>query len=76
MPYDLVPGGSSRSIAQPFGVIPPPFVIARGPGEGLQHGVIIIEPDGLVEVIPGTEPGPPTIINEQAGNGTGAEVIG
>jgi hypothetical protein len=76
MPYDLVPSGSSRSIAQPFGIVPPPLRLPpRVPGEGLQHGVIIIEPDGLVEIIPGDEPGAPTIINEQAGNGTGAEVI-
>jgi len=76
MPYDLVPGGSSRLIAQPFGIVPPPLHLPpRVPGAGLQHGVIIIEPDGLVEMIPGDEPGPPTIINEQAGNGTGAEVI-
>jgi hypothetical protein len=76
MPYDLVPSGSSRSIAQPFGIVPPPLRLPpRVPGEGLQHGVIIIEPDGLVEIIPGDEPGAPTIINEQAGNGTGVEVI-
>ena len=76
MPYDFVPTGSTRLIAQPFGIVPPPLRLPpRVPGQGLQHGVIIIEPDGLVEVIPGDEPGPPTIINEQAGNGTGAEVI-
>jgi Ricin-type beta-trefoil lectin domain-like len=75
MPYDLVPSGSSRLIAQPFGIIPPPFVIVRGPGEGLQHGVIILEPGGEVEIIPGNEPGPPIVINDQKGNIVGLEDI-
>jgi hypothetical protein len=66
MPYDLVPSGSSRLIAQPFGVIPPPVHLPPfRPGEGLQPGVIILEPGGLVEIIPGDEPGPPIVINEQ-----------
>jgi hypothetical protein len=75
MPYDLVPSGSARLIAQPFGIVPPPFVIVRGPGEGLQHGVIILEPGGVVEIIPGNEPGPPIVINDQKGNIVGLEDI-
>jgi hypothetical protein len=66
MPYDLVPSGTARLIAQPFGLKPPPFhiPIVR---PVLQQGVIILEPDGLVEVIPGDE-GPPIIINDQFGS--------
>jgi hypothetical protein len=63
MPYDLVPSGSSRSIAQPFGIIPPPLRLPpRVPVQGLQQTVIILEPGGLVEIIPGDEPGPPLVI--------------
>ena len=75
MPYDLVPSGTSRSIAQPFGIVPPPLRLPPRLPEGLGHGVIILEPGGLVEIIPGTEPGPPTIINEQAGSIVGSEDI-
>jgi hypothetical protein len=76
MPYDLVPGGSSRSIAQPFGIVPPPLHLPpRVPVGGLVQGAVILEPAGQVEVIPGNEPGPPLVINEQHGKATGAEVI-
>jgi hypothetical protein len=72
MPYDLVPSGSSRSIAQPFGVIPwLPRLPPHGPGEGLQPTVIILEPGGVIQIIPGDKAGPPLVINEQFGEAKG-----
>jgi hypothetical protein len=69
MPYDRVPSGTARLIAQPFGLPTPPPVNIHGPkiGTGLLKEVIIIEPGGVVEVIPGDAPGPPIVINEQFG---------
>jgi hypothetical protein len=73
MPYDRVPSGSGRLIAQPFGLssFTPPIHI-HGPGLGavLQKEVIILEPGGLVEIIPGDAPGAPIVINEQLGSGS------
>jgi hypothetical protein len=73
MPYDRVPSGSGRLIAQPFGLssFTPPIHI-HGPGLGavLQKEVIIVEPGGLVEIIPGDAPGAPIVINEQLGSGS------
>jgi hypothetical protein len=72
MPYDLVPSGSSRSIAQPFGIVPPPLRLPpRVPVQGLQQTVIILEPGGLVEIIPGDEPGPPLVIKARASEAIG-----
>jgi hypothetical protein len=57
-------------------VIPPPVHLPPfRPGEGLQPGVIILEPGGLVEIIPGDEPGPPIVINEQHWKATASEDI-
>jgi hypothetical protein len=64
MPYDLIPSVSTRLIAQPFGVKPAPIHLPRvSPGEG-QTAVIIEELGGLLEVLPGDAPGPPTVIND------------
>jgi hypothetical protein len=72
MPYDLVPSGSSRSIAQPFGVIPlVPRLPPHGPAEGLQPTVIILEPGGTIQIIPGDKAGPPLVINKQYGEARG-----
>lgn len=70
MPYDLVPGGTARLIAQPFGFPEAPFRLPNGPriGSGLQKEVIILEPGGDIEIIPGDAPGPPIVINEQPGS--------
>jgi hypothetical protein len=58
MPYDLVPSGSSRSIAQPFGVIPwVPRLPPHGPAEGLQPTVIILDRVALSRLSPTTKPG-------------------
>jgi hypothetical protein len=70
MPYDLVPTGTARLIAQPFGVPTPPIhppVHIPGVGTGLEKTVIILEPGGLVEILPGDAPGAPIVINEQGG---------
>jgi hypothetical protein len=68
MPYDRVPSGTSRLIAQPFGVPTPPIHIPvpRLP-VGLEKAIIILEPGGEVEIIPGDAPGAPIVINEQLG---------
>ena len=67
MPYDLVPSGTARLIAQPFGLVPPPFrVIPPRVGVGgLQKGAVILEPGGGEETIPGDAPGAPTVANNQ-----------
>jgi hypothetical protein len=67
MPYDLVPSGTARLIAQPFGVpaSTPPF---HRPPPIPQKEIIILEPGGLVEILPGDAPGPPIVINEQPGS--------
>jgi hypothetical protein len=69
MPYDLVPSGTARLIAQPFGVNPPPPHI-HGPvlRPVLTQTAIILEPGGGIEVIPGDAGGPPIIVNEQFGS--------
>jgi hypothetical protein len=69
MPYDLVPSGTARLIAQPFGVNPPPLHI-HGPvlRPVLTQAAIILEPGGGIEIIPGDAPGPPIIIDERLGN--------
>jgi hypothetical protein len=69
MPYDLVPSGTARLIAQPFGVNPPPPHI-HGPvlRPVLTQTAIILEPGGGIEIIPGDAPGPPIVVNEQFGS--------
>jgi hypothetical protein len=71
MPYDLVQSGTARLIAQPFGLpaVTLPFhVPIPGLKVGLQKEVIILGPDGLVEIIPGDAPGAPIVVNAQPGS--------
>jgi hypothetical protein len=69
MPYDLVPSGTARLIAQPFGLPPPPpfHVIPPRLGGVLQKEVIILEPGGGIEIIPGDAPGAPIVVSNQPG---------
>ena len=66
MPYDLVPVGTSRLIAQPFGFPPARVIPPVHPklGSGLQQTVIIEEPGGRIEVFPGDAPGGPIVIDD------------
>jgi hypothetical protein len=67
MPYDLVPAGTARLIAQPFGLPVVPVVPPVHPKLGGISGygaVIIEEPGGLVEVFPGIGPGPATVFDD------------
>ena len=67
MPYDLVQSGTAHLIAQPFGLsapTPPVHIPVPGLGAGLQKGATILGPDGGVQIIPGTAPGGPVVINE------------
>lgn len=68
MTYDLVPTGTSRLIAQPFGLpqppVPPTHIPVQGGATGLQQGVAVNTPGGGSEVFPGDAPGGPIIVNE------------
>lgn len=71
MPYDLVPVGTARLIAQPFGLPVVPVVPPVHPKFGGDSGfgaVIIEEPGGLVEVFPGIGPGPATVFDDNPGS--------
>ena len=61
MPYALVPNVTARLIAQPFGFTPlvPPHLPPPKIGTGLFKEVIVLEPDGVFEVIAGDAPGGP-----------------
>jgi hypothetical protein len=70
MPYDLVPSATARLIAQPFGLPPATAVPPVHPklGEAGYGTIIIEEPGGLVEVLPGDGSGPPTVFNDDPGS--------
>jgi hypothetical protein len=67
MPYDLVPVGTARLIAQPFGLPVSPVVPPVHPKFGDDGGyrtVIIEEPGGIVEILPGDLPGPVIVFDD------------
>jgi hypothetical protein len=68
MTYDLVPTGTSRLIAQPFGLpeppAPPTHVPVQGAGTGLQQGVVVNAPGGASQTLPGDAPGGPVIVSQ------------
>ena len=74
MPYDLVPSGTSRLIAQPFGLTPPPFHVIpphvippQQLGGVLQKDVVTPEPAAGAAIIPGGAPGAPLGAHGSAG---------
>jgi hypothetical protein len=67
MPYDLVPVGTARLIAQPFGLPVAPVVPPVHPHPGGERGfgeIIIEEPGGITEIFPGIGPGPATVFDD------------
>ena len=69
MPYDLVPNPDppARLVAHPFGISSPPHIRIPPPHvpSGLQKEVIILDPGGVLEIIPGDAPGAPNVIVEE-----------
>jgi hypothetical protein len=60
MPYATVPSGTARLIAQPFGfpTVLTPHIPSPKIGTGLFKEIIVLDPGGVFEVIPGDAPGP------------------
>jgi hypothetical protein len=79
MLYDFVPSGSSRLIAQPFGISTPlviPQHLPSGLGTGLQRGVIILGDGGVTEVLPGDAEGPPYVLGGIIGGNSSSSETG